>query len=553
MRRHTHVIMGSCLVSLAAMACPAALAASRGCDSLLQERIANVEVTSASETTGTLPAAELVPERGARGQPVSPYLRNMPSFCRVKATLTPVPKSRIGIELWLPEQWNGKLLGIGNHGFGGNFEYGDMAMGLQRGYAVVTTDAGHSATKEQGRSDFNIGSAKFAAGNDVAVDDFAWRAFHEMTVAAKKLLLLKYGAPQRKAYFFGCSNGGRHAMREVQQFPADYDGVIAGSAAQYWTRFNAGNLMQFQASVLPSGAKLSEAKLALATKSAVAACDRLDGVADGIAANQEHCRWDPHTIECKAGDNPGTCLTGEEAAAIKRIEDPITDPTTGEMLYAGMTPGSEVFWWRNVAALNRVTANYFHYMVLDPSWSDADAAKANVVDLIRKSEMPGAPGARINSINPDLSAFREHGGKLIQYHGWNDPAMAPGFYTRYYTQVIDLQPGPDAEARTAGTQSFYRLFMAPGMAHCYGGAGPVDFGGLDHRPLPTIDADHDMLAALDRWVEKGIAPDRVIATEFDNAKNPKRQMPICAYPTIAAYVSGDVNRADSFVCKAPAK
>ena len=550
-RKTMRGILGACLVGFATLAPSAAIAATQACAGLLDSRLQNIEVTSATEVVDTLPAADLVPARGQGAKSVNAYLLNMPRFCRVMAKLTPVPKSDIKIELWLPKQWNGKLLGIGSHGFGGNFERGDMAMGLHRGYAVVSTDTGHSAGEEvAGKTVFNIGSAKFAVGNDVAVDDFAWRAIHEMTVAAKQLVSLNYGTQPKKAYFFGCSNGGRQAMREVQQFPADYDGVISGSAAQDWTRSFATTLVQFQAGTLPSGAKMSPAKLSVARNAALATCDRLDGVADGVLADPERCRWDPRKIECKAGSNQNDCLTGEEIAAISRVEEPLKDPATGEMLYDGMVPGSEELW-RNMFSFNPVTANFYRYMVVgDPSWSAEKAAKANVVELLRKSEERNSPGNKINSINPDLSTFRDHGGKLIQYHGWNDPSFAPGFNPRYYSEVIGLQPGPDRQART---QEFYRLFMAPGMAHCHGGIGPVNFGGLDHHPLPTVDADHDLLEALDRWVEKGVAPERVIATQFTDSHKPQRQMPLCPYPKVATYVAGDVNQAASFACKVPPK
>ena len=219
-----------------------------------------------------------------------------------------------------------------------------------------------------------------------------------------------------------------------------------------------------------------------------------------------------------------------------------------------MEPGGELLWATpngQLVGFNRVVSENFRYLVVgNPSWSAADAQKADVFELWRTSTMAGSPSMRINSVDPDISAFRKRGGKLIQYHGWSDPTMSAGYATHYYMEVVDLQPGPD---RLASTQKFYRLFMAPGMSHCYGGAGPTNFGALNHEPLPKPDADNDLLEALDAWVEKGHAPEQITATEFTETGDVRRQMPICAYPKVAMYVAGDPNSIKSFQCKVPAK
>ena len=548
----THRLLGSAPLLFAlftggavAQGTAQSVAAEPTCEQLQRAGIAGMQVLTAAEVVGSLPAADAVNGRGPDANKINPYLLHLPPFCRVIAILNPVPRSRIEIELWLPKQWNGKLLGIGSHGFGGNFERGDMAMGLHRGYAVVTTDLGHSSKTNERQAGFNVGLAEFAVGNEVAVDDFAWRATHEMTVAAKQLVRMRYGAAPRRSYFDGCSNGGRQAMREAQQFPRDYDGIIAGSAAMNWTRSFASTLLQFQSGTLPSGNKLTAPRLQMAHDAAIAACDRLDGLADGLINDPTRCNWKPEALLCKAGADQSQCLTADEVAAIARVENPLRHPVSGEELYVGLEPGSESLW-RNMASLNAVTANYYRYMVVnDAKW--LPGPETSVVDLLEKSEQPGSPGTRINSLNPDLSAFRAGGGKLIQYHGWNDPSFAPADAPRYYAEVVDLQSKPDKLQRTQG---FYRLFMTPGMAHCYGGEGPVNFGALDHAPAPAIDAKHDVLAALDLWVEKGVAPDSIIATQFADDRQPQRQMPLCPWPKVAAYVGGDANNASSFVCRA---
>ena len=543
-RRNLLAIMAFACLSLATLA-PTAHADENPCANMLRASLVNVQVVSASELVGTL--SELEPQIAPESRLIAgvheddPILRDLPRFCRVVAIASPVVTSRIVVELWLPQQWNGKLLAIGNHGFGGELEHADMAMGLHRGYAVAATDVGHTAPKD------SRATARFAVDNGAAADDFAWRGTHEMVVTAKAMVQIHYGVAARHAYFDTCSNGGRQAIREAQQFPEDFDGVIAGSAAQYWTQSFAHDLWHYQAVRLSKGGLLSAAKLSMARKAAVAACDKLDGLADGVVANPAQCRWSPRTIQCKADADTTNCLTAAEAAALEKIEGPLKDPSNGKVLFYGMVPGGEDLWgnWENLVP---TVGNFFRDTVVrDPNW---EPLKADVTRLVPMSQVPGTFGAKLDTTNPDLSAYRARGGKLIQFHGWNDQSFPPGHIVDYYTEVVDAQPGPN---RLAQARDFYRLFMVPGMRHCRDGNGPVNFGALTHPPLPTLDADHDILESLDRWVEGKIAPDRLIATQFANAERPQRQMPLCAYPQVATYVSGDVNRAESFACKEPAR
>lgn len=535
------------LLAMAAAAVPAA-AATSSCASLSDFKSATVKVTHAEAMKGSLPPADLTPARGASKGKVNPELLDLPAFCRVFAILSPVPGSRIEMELWLPQKWNSKLLGIGSHGFGGNFEHGDMAMGMLRGYAVATSDMGHSSRISETQAGFNVGDARFAMGNPVAVEDFAWRSTHEMTVAAKALVLAFYGVPHKLAYFEGCSNGGRQAMREAQQFPADYDGIIAGSAAMNWTGSFAATLLYFKAGFLPSGGQLKPEKLQIAQAAAVAACDKLDGLADGLISDPSRCHWRASSIVCPPGSNSADCLTAEEAAAIDRMYEPLIDSATGKQAYPGLEPGGETMW-RNMTGFNAVSSNFYRYVVYeDAKWTPD--ANVDVMDALHRSQLAGSAGLSIDSINPDLSAFRARGGKLIQYHGWTDPSFAGRFSPDYYAEVVDLQPDAD---KLAATQKFYRLFMSPAMAHCYGGYGPINFGALDHVAAPTRTADNDVLEALDRWVEKKVAPKALVATEFTDTGAVKRQMPLCAYPQVAAYTKGDPMSAQSYRCATPPK
>lgn len=309
-----------------------------------------------------------------------------------------------------------------------------------------------------------------------------------------------------------------------------------------WTRSFAATLAYYQASFLPSGARLTMPKLQLAQKTEIAACDKLDGLTDGLIADPARCTWKAAALLCRPGSDPAACLTDEEAAAIDRIRAPLHTPG-GERIYPGLFAGSEA-QWRNALGFNLVTSNFYRHMVMnDANWTPD--ARTDLVDVLRRSEAAGSAGPLINSTNPDLSAFRARGGKLIQYHGWSDPSFGPGYAPLYYSEVVDLQAGGD---KLASTQDFYRLFMAPGMAHCYGGEGPIHFGALDHMPSPLLDADHDILEALDRWVENGKAPRRIIATQYSKDDAPERQMPLCPWPQVALFTGGDPKRAESFTC-----
>ncbi len=546
----------ACLVGIPALAAaclsvPARAETASPCAGLLKMELAAGKIDSTTVLAGSLPKEDMPTRRGPNGPYLDPAFKDLPRFCRAFATLSPVPGSKIGIELWLPEQWNGKLLAIGNHGFGGEFERADMAVGLHRGYAVVSNDTGHRAAYSIAGG-FSVGSAKFASeGGEVAIDDYSWRSVHATALAAKAIVARYYGVAPRHAYFDGCSKGGGQAMREAQQFPDDFDGVIAGSAAMYATRLFASDLWAYKLGDLGGGLRMTSPKLALAQQAATAECDKLDGLADGVVADVAGCVWHPARLRCRPGQDPSSCLTAAEVAAITKAEQPLRDPSTGEALYPGFAPTGESRWISplgGMGAVNPVTDNYFRYMVAnDPNWS-ADAA--DPVKLLRQSEDPASPLSRSNAISPDLSGFERRGGKLIQYHGWSDEAMVPGFTARYYIEVVDLQPGSDKIGRT---RSFYRLFMVPGMGHCIGGTAPVNFGGLAQQPSSPIDADHDVLEALDHWVDHGVAPERIIATSYAEQGKTARQMPLCPFPAVAMYTGGDVGTARSFECRFPSK
>jgi tannase/feruloyl esterase len=452
----------------------------------------------------------LVREVGAAAEP----FKAPRSFCRVAATLKPSSDSDIAIELWMPTaNWNGKLLAVGNGAFNGTIAYGAMAAALGRGYAAASTDTGHVG-----------GSASFALGHPEKVIDFGWRAVHEMTVISKRIIAEYYGAGPRLSYWSGCSAGGRQGMKEAQRFPADFDGIVAGAPGLDWTGRAAKAVSVAQALQKDEAARLSPAKTTMVHAAVLAACDALDGVKDGVIDDPKRCAFDPVALQCTGADE-ATCLTAAQVRTVRMLYSPHVNPRTHREV-AGLQPGSELGWtgmgWS--ASARATGLDQFRFLVFKDATWDIDKFDLES-DLVRADE---ADHDTINALDPNLRPFIERGGRLIQYHGWSDPQISPGNSVQYYQRVVDALGG------AGKVDASYRLFMAPGMAHCGGGDGPNTF---------------DMVGALEQWVELGKAPDRVIASHAANGVV-DRTRPLCPYPQVAAYKgSGPTDDAANFVCR----
>jgi feruloyl esterase len=472
-------------------------------------RIASLTLPHVSITAAQLVDRGVPPDVPAD----SPTMRALPPFCRVAATLTPSRDSDIKIEVWMPaSQWNGKYNAVGNGAFSGSMPYAAMSSALTRGYATSGTDTGHTGN-----------TASFAPGHREKVIDFGWRAVHEMTVAAKAIVAAFYDVAPRQAYWTGCSAGGRQGLKEAQRFPADFDGIVAGAPGLDWTG-RASQAVRIAKAFEAEDARLSQAQLRRLHRAVLDACDQADGVKDGVVENPLSCKYDPAALQCKEGSGGGECLTAPQVAAARLIYSPIVNGRSRREI-AGLFPGSELGWTdRGWSASARATGlDQFRFLVFeDPLWTiahfagDADATRAEEVD-----------SGTINALDPNLKPFFERGGKLIQYHGWSDPQISPGNSTQYYERVV-------AAVGSALAERSYRLFMAPGMAHCGGGEGPNRF---------------DMVAALERWVEQGVAPDRIIAARVAQGRV-ERTRPLCPYPQVASYLgSASTDDAASFACR----
>jgi feruloyl esterase len=449
--------------------------------------------------------------------PQQATFKRMPAICRVAADIKPTPDSDIKIEVWLPaENWNGKFMGTGNGGWSGAIVYPSLAAGVNRGYATASTNTGHDG-----------GDATFAIDHPEKLVDFGYRAVHEMTVQGKAITAAFYSKGPEKSYWNGCSSGGKQGLKEAQKFPTDYDGIVAGAPANYWTHLMAGDLWPAIVTSKDPAAFLSEAKLHVLHRAVIEACDSLDGVKDGLIEDPTRCHFDPAAVQCKGEEND-TCLTAAQVDAARKIYEGATNPRTHESIFPGMSRGSELVW--PALAGERpfgIPVSHFQVIVFrSPDWNyqtldfDIDVALADKID-----------NGLLNATDPNLKAFFSHGGKLLMYHGWNDQLISPFNSVNYYNSVVKAMGG------AARINDSYRLFMAPGMNHCNGGEGPSRI---------------DPILNMDDWVKHGKAPDQLVAEHVASGGHVDRSRPLCPYPQVAKYKgAGSTDDAANFTCAKP--
>ena len=478
------------------------------CESLSSAKLTNVTVTMAQSVA----AGAFTPPAGGRGGRGggNPFA-DLPAFCRIAATLTPTKESDIKIEVWLPMSgWNGKLQAVGNGGWNGNIDINAIAAALRRGYAATSTDTGH----EGGAGPWMQNAEKLA--------DWAYRSVHETAVAAKALINSFYGEAPKFSYFTGCSAGGRQAMVAAQRYPADFDGIVAGSPGLDWTSRAVSAVRVQQAFEKDPAGKVPAAKFAAINAAVMDKCDAADGVKDGVLENPKACTFDPAVLACK-GTPDNSCLTPAEITTVKAIYASPANPKTKREI-AGLAPGSESSWtdlgWS--APARSTGLDLMRFATNNPQWSLAQFNFDS--DVVLAEDKAGM----MNALDTNLKPFFDRGGKIISYHGWNDPQISPLNATQYYDRVVAAMGGRN---KVIGN---YRLFMVPGMAHCGGGTGTSTF---------------DMVAALEQWVEHKKAPESIPASRTEGGKV-VRTRPLCAYPQVASYKgSGSTDAAANFVCK----
>jgi feruloyl esterase len=430
----------------------------------------------------------------------------------------------VNFSLWLPEVWKGKFVMGGQGGFAGVVESQALAMGaLEKGYAVAGTDTGHAGA--------GIDST-WAHGDMEKIANYGHAAVHRVTVAAKFLIERHYAAPISRSYFAGCSNGGRQGLMSAQRYPEDFDGVIAGAPAIDFTAISASFINATRVNYPEPdnlGSMLISWNESKALGDAVlAACDGNDGIEDGVIADPTACAFDIGTLACKSKDTD-QCLSKKERAALKSIyAGPRTKDRTvgygypfgGENLGYGW--GAWLIGGKDIIAKGVPSLAYAYgvgfmrdFVFQDRHWNypgmdfEGLEARARLVQ------------ATLSPTNPDLSAFRKRGGKLLMYHGWADSGLSPYMSIDYAARVYKR----DAHARDDA-----RLFLLPGVLHCSSGPGPDQIDHLD---------------ALDAWVTSGNAPDELTAGFADGSGARK----VCAYPTKARFLGGDGKDPGQFECR----
>lgn len=509
------------------------------------ERVAHLALPAATITAATVVAAGSFagPPSPFSGLDLTAFYKALPAFCRVSATATPTADSDIRIEIWLPASgWNGKLLGLGNGGFAGLIDYVQLGTAMSKGYAATATDAGHTGSPID---------ATWAPGHPEKVVDFGHRAIHEMTRVAKETARAFYAELPRRSYFAGCSDGGREALMEAQRYPADYDGILAGAPANAWTALLSTAVWHTRALTLDPDSFIPPAKIPAIAAAVDAACDALDGVKDGILNDPRRCRFDPATIQCKSGDDSNTCLTAPQVVALAKVYEGPRD-ARGRQIFPGYVPGAEaggggwVTWITGTEPKKSLMAlfglGYFSQMVYGkPEWDyhgfELDADMRAAVEKTAQA---------LDATDADLRPFRARGGKLILYHGWQDPAIPAVNTINYYDSVV-------ARVGRSDTDAFVRLYMAPGVQHCAGGPGPDAFGQAGD--WSSDDPARSLRVSLEQWVEKGAAPSTIIAAKYAGegaARQVTMTRPLCPHLQEARYAgTGDTNDAAHFVCEVP--
>jgi len=479
--------------------------------------LADVTVDSAAmNTSGTFAA------------PLQQPLSGLPSFCDVNITRTDAAGNPIHVDVWLPKAWNGRFQGVGGAIYACGPFYYEMGPAVQAGYAAAATDCGVSPADRDTAS----WALKDGHLNWPLIHDFAYAGIHDMTNVGKAVTSAYYRSPLRYSYFNGCSTGGREGMVEAQRFPADYNGIVSGAPAINWTSFIPAEIWP-QLVMNQSGDFLPACKQLAFTNAAVRAC----ASTGGVIANPSACGWNPDKLVGVA--TPCGVITRQDAAVMTKIWQGPRN-VRGKPLWYGLERGASLSGLAATTTINGVTegqpfpipANWLGtFLQRNPSWDWRTLTYAQFDQLFQRSVTEFSSIFAAN--NPDLSAFRNHGGKIIIWHGLADQLIFPQGTVRYYGQVERRMGGQ------ASVESFARLFLAPGAQHCASAAGPAP--AMPDGPMPS----------LVNWVEKGKAPNTLPGTLTSAVTGQVTQSrPLCIYPLVARYQGhGSTSSASSYVCK----
>ena len=502
-------------LAVAAALLPSIASAQSASDAACNRVAATLRLPNAKVTAATVvPAGQFTPPATSEAAQAPRPINGLPAFCRLQLTLTPSSDSDIKTEVWMPVAgWNGKFQQVGNGAFAGSIQYGALADALKRGYAAASTDTGHTGP-----------GAAWAAGHPEKVIDWGHRSEHLTAVDGKAAITNFYGTGPKLSYFTGCSGGGRMAFQEAQRYPADFDAILAGAPAYDRGNEAFGFMMKWKATHETPESVIPTTKYAAIHRAALDACDALDGLKDGIIEDVLNCHFDPKVIECKAGTNHDSCLTTPQVEGARKIYAGAKNPRTGEQIFPGLEPGSELQWTAVTGGDMPLDVGYdvFKYILFqDPNWDPKTFDLAKDYDRIHKLD-----NLDLSPTSADLNAFTSRGGKLLIYQGWADPNVSPRSPLMYYDRLVKAL-GPKV------VDNSVKLFYAPAMGHCGGGEGPNVF---------------DALTPLEQWRERGEAPTSILATHSTNGKV-DRTRPLCPYPQVAKYKgTGSIDQAENFVC-----
>jgi len=562
MMRHRPYLVGAAIGLFAWLAIGSTSAMATPCTNLQSLQLRDTMITSATDNTS---GVFVVP-----GSNPPNTISGLPAFCRVTASLIPTSDSNIKIEVWLPESgWNGRFLGTGGGGFQGTISYNSLAGGIRAGFAATNSDLG---TGSSGCNSLYCGSNGITTplataygnpgvpstglfGHPERIKDFGYRAIHLMTLRGKEFANAFYGQSAHKAYFAGCSTGGQNALMEAQRFPGDYDGILAGAPAFNRTHLHMAGLSIWQDTHATPGRLMQPGQLTLINQAVIAQCVGRDGGAstDQFLTDPRDCHFDPKALLCTGGKVPPACLTSEQVTTMRNYYAGTIDPVNGDVINPGAPRGNETDDVRALGLalqqqLPEAAFDGLFYWVFGASFGHPSSA-VNFTNFDFHHDVDRVDdrlAAVLNANSTDLGDFRQHGGKLIMYHGWADPLIPPQSSINYFNALV-RDDGHDHGFQQASfngdrnpalrrTQSYARLYMMPGMYHCAGGPGPNAFDAL--TPLVT-------------WVETGVAPESIIAAKFVNDTPPAVQMtrPLCVFPKVAKYNgSGSTSIAANFTC-----
>lgn len=458
-------------------------------------------------------------------------------FCRVAMFVPTSEQSNISMEVWLPPQeaWTGRFLSTGNGGLSGCIQYYDLAYTVDLGFATVATNNGHNGTR--GLAFYN---------NTEVVEDFAYRAMHTGVVVGKEVSKAFYGEAHKKSYYFGCSTGGRQGFKEAQTFPDDFDGLVVGAPALAFA-----NLTSWSGSFfIDTGAPDAPTYVPLSLwpvihQDILDQCDDLDGYVDGIVEDAGLCNYTiSASLLCSNGTNSTTCLTDIQANTVREIFSPVINTEDNSLVFPAMQPGSELlaqFIYYGGADF-QYTTDWFRYAVYnDPTWDPATLDSADYTAAAKQNPY------NIQTWEGDLSAVKNRGSKILHYHGQQDMIITSYNSPRYYEYVSETMGLSSSEL-----DDFYRFFKIGGMYHCTGGPGATFIGqGIDSNA--TNSPEGNVLTAMVRWVEEGVAPDTILGTAYVNETATSGEIAFqrrhCKYPLRTVYSgSGDPTLPDSWTC-----